>query len=242
MTFHPIGGHSSSEWFHKEEWLDFNMMQTGHSDRYITNYKRISKDRELDPVKPTLDGEPCYEDHAINWNPEYGWFDDADVRCLSYWGLLSGACGTTYGAHPIWQFYFKGKSPISHARHYWYEVLDLPGSGQMLYLRQLIESRDWKNMSPAPEILKDNNQSEAIAILAAKSEDFALIYCPLTINIKIDHSKLFGKNFNASWYNPRTGTYTPIDISKMKDNSIFRPPVSGIDWVLVIDKINVKDK
>ena len=30
MTYHPMGGHSCSEWLHEEEWLDFNMMQSGH--------------------------------------------------------------------------------------------------------------------------------------------------------------------------------------------------------------------
>ncbi len=30
ITFHPRGRNSSSEWFHKESWLDFNMFQSGH--------------------------------------------------------------------------------------------------------------------------------------------------------------------------------------------------------------------
>ena len=33
MTFHPMGGNSSSKWFHAQNWLDFNMMQTGHGER-----------------------------------------------------------------------------------------------------------------------------------------------------------------------------------------------------------------
>ena len=31
-TFHPRGRYSSSEWFHNESWLDFNMIQSGHKD------------------------------------------------------------------------------------------------------------------------------------------------------------------------------------------------------------------
>lgn len=30
ITFHPRGRYSSSDWFHDEEWLDFNMFQSGH--------------------------------------------------------------------------------------------------------------------------------------------------------------------------------------------------------------------
>ena len=45
MSYHPQpkekGG--SSTWFHKEEWLDFNMHQTGHCANQGT-YKHIQHD------------------------------------------------------------------------------------------------------------------------------------------------------------------------------------------------------
>jgi hypothetical protein len=34
ITFHPPGGRGSSEWFHHDEWLDFNMRQNGHTDHF----------------------------------------------------------------------------------------------------------------------------------------------------------------------------------------------------------------
>lgn len=50
MTFHPQpkedGG--SSTWFHQEEWLDFNMHQTGHCANQGT-YKHINHDYALSP-------------------------------------------------------------------------------------------------------------------------------------------------------------------------------------------------
>src|SRR5690606_32925852 len=30
MTYHPRGRTASSDWFHNEPWLDFNMVQSGH--------------------------------------------------------------------------------------------------------------------------------------------------------------------------------------------------------------------
>ena len=30
ISFHPVGGNSSSRWVHAEPWLDFNMFQSGH--------------------------------------------------------------------------------------------------------------------------------------------------------------------------------------------------------------------
>ncbi|MCF8226835.1 MAG: glycoside hydrolase family 140 protein [Bacteroidales bacterium] len=235
MTYHPVGGNSSSKWFHTEEWLDFNMMQSGHSDRYIPNYNQLSYDRSLDPVKPTLDGEPCYEEHAINWNPQFGWFDDADIRQMAYWGLLSGTCGTTYGAHPIWQFYDLKKTPVTHARMHWRDAMDLPGAFDMMHVRQLFESRDWMSLEPANEIILNNSENES-KMMAAKGEDFAIVYAPFLSEINIDRAKLFEGNFNAWWYNPRTGTSEAIDTSSMSSHMIFRHQVTGIDWVLVIDR------
>lgn len=34
-TFHPMGGHSSSEWFHDDDWLDFNMRQNGQDRKSV---------------------------------------------------------------------------------------------------------------------------------------------------------------------------------------------------------------
>jgi hypothetical protein len=66
MTFHPqpngVEDGGSSKYFHNDEWLDFNMLQTGHCrenniwDRIQVVYNRAS-------AKPVLDGEPLYEDH-----------------------------------------------------------------------------------------------------------------------------------------------------------------------------------
>ncbi|MEX0987943.1 MAG: DUF4038 domain-containing protein [Bacteroidales bacterium] len=235
MTYHPWGGHSSSEWFHNEKWLDFNMMQSGHSDRFIPNFRQLTHDRGLEPAKPTLDGEPCYEEHAINWNPEFGWFDDADVRQMAYWGVLAGACGTTYGAHPIWQFYDEIRDPVTHARIHWEKAMDLPGALQMMYVRKLIESRNWLEMVPANQIIKESQQGEKSTIMAVRGNDFAIIYAPFTTTIRVNHEQLFGDAFKAWWYNPRTGNAEAIEVSKMGDHSEFTHSVTGIDWILVID-------
>src|SRR5690606_19330090 len=80
ITFHPSGARSSAQDVHDEEWLDFNMIQSGHGERVITNYRFVSADYARQPVKPTFDAEPCYEDHPVSFKPENGYFDEADVR------------------------------------------------------------------------------------------------------------------------------------------------------------------
>jgi hypothetical protein len=93
MTFHPWGETSSSQWFRHSDWLDFNMVQTGHSQRSYAIYKRLLiPDYETIPEKPVMDGEPRYEDHPVAWKPgTFGWFDDADVRQAMYWSLFRAA-------------------------------------------------------------------------------------------------------------------------------------------------------
>ena len=50
ITYHPSGGRSSSHWFHTEEWLDFNLAQTGHGKRNNPVYDLIGRDYHLNPA------------------------------------------------------------------------------------------------------------------------------------------------------------------------------------------------
>ncbi len=68
ITFHPSGGSGSSQYFHKEEWLDFNMRQNGHTAEFTGRYDATRSDYNLEPVKPVIDGEPIYEDHPVSFD------------------------------------------------------------------------------------------------------------------------------------------------------------------------------
>src|SRR5262249_29401059 len=62
VSYHGSGQTSSSIWFHKADWLDFNSIQSGHGWAAKT-YRFIDTDYGLTPVKPTVDMEPPYENH-----------------------------------------------------------------------------------------------------------------------------------------------------------------------------------
>ena len=151
LTFH----FNSSQWAHHREWLDFNMLATGHAALNRDTYTPISKDYELDPPKPCLDGEPRYEDHPVNWHQkgETAWFDAYDIRQAAYWSVFAGGCGFTYGAHGIWQMYAPDRRPISKARTYWYDSLDFDGAKAMTHLRKLIESRPMLERVPDQSLI-----------------------------------------------------------------------------------------
>lgn len=237
ITYHPQGDHNSAEWFHEDEWLAFNMFQSGHGSRHKANYKWNWENSLLSPVKPTLDGEPRYEDHPINWKPENGWFDQWDVRQAAWWGALSGACGHTYGDHNIWQMWAPGRDPISAARTPWQQALDHPASYQMGYMKQLLAIRPWYRLEAEDALLVADTTSGASRILAARASDdsFALIYTPVGTPIEIDTTS-WTKPLKAWWFDPRTGKGRETRDSLGQ----YWPPSSGPgkDWVLVLDDAN----
>lgn len=238
MTFHPMGGRSSSEFFHNDGWLDFNLLQSGHSAYNLPNYRMVSSDYSLTPVKPSMDGEPRYEDHPVNWDPENGWFDDFDVRQAIYWGLFAGGFGATYGCHNIWQMNESGHKPISSARHTWYETLDLPGAWDMMHVRNLMQSRPFLKRIPDQSLLAVPADSGAEHARATRGEHYAMIYIPAGKNVKVNLHKITGSSLKAWWYNPRSGEATIIGRILNKGTQQFDPPgeaARGNDWILVLD-------
>jgi len=240
MTYHPQGGSNSAEWFQNSDWLDFNMIQSGHAELNTPNYKTIQANYFRTPTKPTIDGESNYEDHPINWNPENGWFTDADVRQAAYWSMLAGALGYTYGNNNIWQMWEPGFKVVNYARTPWYQAMNQPGAFQMTYLRKLFESRPFYKLVPdenliSGDILHDTDQARAAR---ANDSSFVLVYLTQGQNITVDLSIFNHKKVNAYWYNPRLGNYIRLDSFTAEDSGKFDPPSDirkGNDWVLVLD-------
>ena len=239
MTFHPQGPGNSSQWFHADEWLDFNMCQSGHASTNIPTYSFTTTNYLLNPVKPTLDGEPRYEDHPINWRPANGWFDDWDVRQAAYWSLLAGACGHTYGNHNIWQFLQADRKPVSSARTEWRTALDQPGAFQVGNARKLFESRAWQKLIPDQSLLTSEAGEGADHIRAAGAGDgsFGFVYSPMGKPFTLKVGKFVGSRVKAQWFNPREGTWTLDGEFPTLGIHQFTPPSQGRgnDWVLIVD-------
>ncbi|GAA4431101.1 glycoside hydrolase family 140 protein [Pontibacter saemangeumensis] len=241
MTFHPQpkedGG--SSTWFHNDPWLDFNMFQTGHC-RDVQVYEKITHDYNLKPVKPTMDGEPIYEEHPMCFNAkEKGYTAAWDVRRAAYQDLFAGAHGHTYGCHNIWQMYDTNREGINGPTKTWKESLDLPGARQMTFVRALIESRPFLVRMPDQQLVQEAYAGTE-RIQATRGEDYAFIYSTAGKPIEVNMGIISGKQVNASWYNPRTGTSTFIGKFKNTGSRTFTPPTSGPDndWVLLLDDVN----
>lgn len=233
MTYHPMGGRNSAEFFHQDDWLDFNMFQSGHGEKNIPNHEVTASNYQLEPTKPTLDGEPNYEDHPVNWKPENGWFDESDVRQAAYWSMLAGAFGHTYGNHNIWQMWEPGREPVSSARTPWQEALDHPGAYQMGYMRQLFESRDFSGLQPDQALVVAAEGDKAVR--AARTENCMIVYLPAHALVEVNPKVLAAKKINAWWFDPRTGDSVSLGTFRNNATYTFRTPGSDKDWVLVID-------
>ncbi len=246
MTFHPSGEHSSSDWFQNSSWLDFNMSQTGHGQRSYAIYKRIIvRDYNLKPVRPCFDGEPRYEDHPVNWNPEVlGWFDDADVRQAMYWDLFSGGFGHTYGCHPVWQMLAPGREAVGLARHNWYDVLDLPGASDLIHARRLMESHPFISGIPDQELIVPAYYPETDYVVATRGDGYAFVYFPAGSAAEIKLDRIGAKTINAYWFDPRTGETKATENIPGTGIRKFSPPTAGRgnDWILVLDDASKKFK
>ena len=240
MTYHPWGENTSANFFHQDEWLDFNMFQSGHARPDHRVYELVQRDYERTPPKPVLDGEPNYEDHPINWEEASGWFDEFDSRRAGYWAMLAGACGHTYGHGSIWQLWQKGREPMASPRTWWTEALDHPGAFQAGYMRDLFESRPWQQLAPDQKIIIEGPNAAGKAIVAATAQDssFLMAYAPYGSNFRLSLKKINADSVRAWWFNPRDRTTIRMGKIKKADDRVFDPPADerrGNDWVLVLD-------
>ena len=240
MTYHPMGGNKSYEYFGEDQWIDFHMFQSGHGSSGNKNYQITTEGYQLSPTKPVLDGEPCYEDHPINWNSANGWFDEFDARRAAWWSFLSGACGHTYGNHNIWQMWQEGRAPISQARTSWDIAMNYPGAFQIGYMGIFLRKYAWQTLTPAQGMIAAGPNTEGKDIRAAKAGDGSLVmvYAPWGSTFSLHVDQLAKGKREASWFNPRMGEIIELhDLPEPQTNMTFDPPADeeeGNDWVLVI--------
>ena len=253
ITFHPFGRTQSSTWFHNASWLDFNMFQSGHR-RYDQmqetddldlwkgedNWKYVVEDYALKPVKPTIDGEPSYENIPQGLHdPNEPYWTAADARRYAYWSVFAGAFGHTYGNNAVMQMHKPNTGKGSYGvRNFWYEAIDDSAAGQMQHLKKLILSRPYLERVPDQSLLAGHNGSKYDYVIAARGLTFALFYTFTGRSFDVVMGKISGKEVNANWFNPRNGETIFIGRFENLAARHFDPPGKeqpGNDWVLILD-------
>jgi hypothetical protein len=237
VSYHGQGHTSSSLWFHKEAWLDFNSIQSGHG--WATNtYEFIVKDYGLTPAKPTVDMEPPYENHPTGKKTPR--IDSHQVRQGAYWNMLAGAAGHGYGALDLFHLYKDADGPFPrNGFQPWRKALAYEGSRQVGFLRRLFELRPWYKLVPDQSVLAAGQGEGENHVQAARAEDhsFLIAYLPQGRPVRIHMDRISGKQVKARWYDPREGTWRDIGTYANTGAREFAAPSQGAqsDWVLVLD-------
>lgn len=234
MTFHPTGDKSSSEFVHDCDWLDMNMLQTGHRIAcHLRCCEMMVHDYNLEPTKPVLDGEPCYEDHPIDFREFNGYYDQANVRNAAYWDLFSGACGHTYGHHSIWGFTI---DPCDYFLMDWKVAISRPGAEQMKLVKKLLKKYSVHECTPVADLIIKENIKGINYVSACMSDKLVLAYSPNGVRFVVLMDKLNFTIQNAYWFCPRTGSLQKSDY-KNNDEVTFIPPSAGRgnDWILILE-------
>jgi hypothetical protein len=251
QTFHPFGRKQSSMWFHDADWLDFNMFQSGHR-RYDQddselgygqdNWKYAHDDYNLIPIKPTIDGEPSYENipQGLHDFTQPVWTAD-DVRRYAYWSVFAGGFGFTYGNNSVMQMN-KPNNPNANygVKDFWYDAINSPGAGQIHFLKELILSKPFFERVPDQSLIAENQGEKYDFLVATRGENYAMVYTCNGREMTIHMGKISGEKLSASWFNPRNGEVSGIGEFENRGTQSFNPPgeiKDGNDWVLVLESM-----
>lgn len=256
MTFHPRGRTISTTWFNDEEWLDFNMFQSGHR-RYNQRkgdgdypieenteedgWRFVERSLAVEPLKPVLDGEPSYEDipHGLDDVNEKYWQAE-DVRRYAYWSVFAGSFGHTYGHNSTMQMIRPGYLASFGATKPWWDAIKDTGCQEMKYVKQLMLAFPFFERVPDQSIIAGTNGEQYERVIATRGNDYLLIYNYTNRKVEIDMTKISGAKKKAWWYSPRDGKVEFIgDFNNGKHEFIHDSGYgAGNDWVLIVTDAN----
>lgn len=248
MTFHPFGRTDSSWNYHCAPWLDFNMFQSGHKSyaqeergaRAEDNWRYVEEDLARLPTKPSIDGEPSYENipHGLHDLEGPRW-QAADVRRYAWWAVFAGAFGHSYGDNDVMQMFVPGRHKPAYAANLrWDVAMDAEGAGQMRHLRDLMLSRPFFERVPDQSLIAGRNGVRYDRVVATRGQAYAMAYSYTGRPFRIRMGVIAGRQVDAAWFDPRTGRQTPIGRFANRGERLFTPPGTarpGNDWVLLLD-------
>jgi hypothetical protein len=205
---------------------------------YFPTYAEVLSNYNQPGPLPAFLIEGVYEFES-NAQPQTA--SPSTLRRQIYWTNLSGGTGQIYGNHYTWTF-----------TSGWQNFLDSPGAQQMPFQKAFFESRRWFDLVP------DQNHTVVTAgfgtftnsgaidasdyTTAARTPDGSLViaYLPTIRTITVDMTSL-GAAATAEWFDPSSGTYTPISGSPLPNTGTRQFTPAGPngegdpDWVLVLE-------
>jgi hypothetical protein len=240
---HPITIHPSSSarlCVDDPSVLDFDMLQTGHSDRQSApnTIQTINRSLAAEPKMPVLVGEVCYEGIMEASRQE--------VQRFMFWAaILSGTGGHTYGANGIWQVNTRekpyGLSPHGHSwgGPAWDIAAQLPGSGQLGLAKALLMRYPWTKLQPNPDLIEPRwSKEDYWKPYAAEIPGRAIFaYMPSAFANPSLHN-LKAASYKAFFFNPVDGSEAavgPVTPDASGSWKIAEVPIFQ-DWIVVLEQ------
>ncbi|MFH1743417.1 MAG: DUF4038 domain-containing protein [bacterium] len=237
ITIHPT--QYGREMVDNPALLDFEMLQTGHSDLdSISNTAQsVIKSVDREPRMPVIVAEVNYEGILGRcWQ---------NIQRLSFYSaVLNGAVGHTYGANGIWQMSTPGqpygKSP--HGRSWgntpWQEAYQFPGSKQIGAGGRLMQRFQWWRLERHPEWVDPpcDPTKPYSSISTGIPGDLRIIYVPLLWDPPRVQKVEPDVHYEAYYFDPVEGEDIPIGEVKPDNKGEWKPPLPPEvhDWVLVM--------
>ena len=242
ITIHPTD--NSRNQLEDVSVLDFEMLQTGHSDRRAIprTVDSVVASLAKTPRMPVIVAEVCYEGIMEASRQE--------VQRFMFWTcMLNGVAGHTYGANGIWQINTAEKpfGPSPHGHSWgdtpWDVAARLPGSGQIGLGKELLMRYPWWRFEPHPDWVEPhwNKDDYHLPFAAGIPEEVRFIFVPQFTfeapKIKGIESRI---NYQATLVEPFFGKR--IELGKITPDSsgTWQPTVlpSFADWVIVLEKVS----
>jgi hypothetical protein len=241
---HPISLHptrNSRDDLDDPAVLDFDMLQTGHSDRnsLSNTVRRVTGSLARSPKMPVINAEVCYEG-ILEASRE-------EVQRLMFWAdILSGAAGHTYGANGIWQVNTEQQpfGPSPHGRSWgdtpWNVAYRLPGSAQLGLSKALLLRYEWWRFESHPEWAEPHwtEQNYMQPYAAGIPGEVRFVYAPASWDLPAIVDLEPGVTYHGFLFNPSTGKETDLGAINGGEQGKWQPPVPPIvrDWVIVLTK------
>ena len=244
LTIHPV--QHGTDQVDDPSTMDLDWLQTGHGgyQSLAPTIAMLEDALGRQPKMPVIVSEVCYEGILEGSREEI-------QRFLFWTCLLSGAAGHTYGANGIWQVNTReqphGASPhgIAWGNLPWQDAYKLPGSGQLGLAKRLLERYEWWRFEVHPEWIDPHQTAEdrLSSYAAGIPGQVRLVYLPVAAIRFVRADQPFLKalehdvNYDASWFDPKTGDKYPIGSISGAANGEFQLPKPPIlqDWVLILE-------
>lgn len=218
LTVHMVGGLATSELLNQRDWLDFHMLQSGHSYQSAERAMRLAAaNRSHEPARPVINGEPCYELmlKGDEPDPELKIADSAFIRKVCWASVLGGASsGITYGAHGLWPWHREGQTyPMAWLYGEpptWEEAMHLEGGANMAILKRFMLELPWWELQP---IYAEEGSSRPWLAASHTDEYSTLVYfieSPRELAIPLPRR---GAEYKGIWLDPATGDTAEAELN-----------------------------